>query len=115
MLRKYLLAFLPLFVAGSSSCEGMAYEKFLAEFKQSCPNNYKLKDSPQPKSLAICDCMYKTILEQWPDLESLHTALRKLDREPRGYTDFLHGSVRLTEGYCTDKDIVSYQTQFVKH
>jgi hypothetical protein len=102
-MRKFVLAFLPLFAAGSSSCEGMTYEKFLAEFKQSCPNNYKLKDFPQHKSQVICDCMYRTISNQWPDLESLHTALRKLDREPRGYTDFLHGSVRITEAYCMDK------------
>ncbi len=103
-MRKVLLIILALFAASLSCGEGVTYEKFLAEFKQSCPSNYKLKNFPQNKAQLICGCMYKTISEKWPDLESLHTALRKLDREPRGYTDFLHGSVRITEVYCMDKD-----------
>ena len=48
----------------------------------------------------VCTCMQQTLREKWPTLESLYSALRTHDREPRGRRDFVWGTMRMTWSAC---------------
>jgi len=44
--------------------------------------------------------MHKTIVEKWPDMNTLLAGIRQLDREPRGETDFIPSAIRIAAPYC---------------
>lgn len=82
----------------------MTYTEFTARFQQECPRYYLVRDLAPDKQTTVCDCMLKHTQANYPDMQSLLAGIRKLDREPRGETDYVPSAIRLAAASCMNKN-----------
>lgn len=78
----------------------MTYQEFSRKFQEQCPDNYLVKDLVLQEPQKICRCMHKTIVEKWPNMNTLLAGIRQSGREPRGETDFIPHAVQIAVPYC---------------